>query len=213
MENIMNLKSTIILLIVALSCTMAFSQDLTLTASVSAQTDKQNADYKHFIGSSLFLLGNIDSGDPVCYGQLNYGYRLTPKSNLLVEACTWTYYEPLGTYGNSEEMYPGKVRAIGVGLGCQQFLWKKIYTEAVVTPFLQQFYDSDDHKTQKGFQLYVQSILGYQFEFCKKRLFVEPAACLTFWPVNTNFPESFKEVEDGKPGYKFEPRANFGYRF
>jgi hypothetical protein len=81
------------------------------------------------------------------------------------------------------------------------------------TPFLQQFYDTDNKKIQKGFQLYLQFILGYCFEFFEKRLFVEPAYALKYWPVNTNFPSSFAAIESGAPKYKFEPGLNFGFRF
>jgi hypothetical protein len=180
--------------------------------SAMAQTKKvDSASNRHSIGSTLFLLGNI--GDSVNFFQLNYGYRLTQKDNLIFEAITWTYYEPLGTYGSSEELYPGKVRAVGAGLGYQRFLWKNLYTTFEPTFFLQQFYDIDNKKFQKGFQLYLQFIVGYRFEFFNKRVFVEPACALKYWPVNTNFPASFAAIEKGAPKYKFEPGLNFGFRF
>jgi hypothetical protein len=210
------MKNTLVTLIFALSVTMAFTQDLTHSDSVSVQVKRQDIARRHSIGSSIFLLGNlpdIGAERPVYYGQLSYGYLLTPKDNIVVEANTWTYYEPLGTYGNSENFYPGKVRAIGIGVGYQRFLWKNMFASATATPFLQQFYDEDDNKIQDGFQLYLQFMAGNRFEFFKKRWFVEPAIAYTCWPVNTNFPASFKEIEKGKPGYKIEPRANFGYRF
>jgi hypothetical protein len=177
-----------------------------------AQTAKKDSAFRrHSIGSTLFLLGNI--GDSVNFFQLNYGYRLTQKDNIIVEAITWTYYEPLGTYMHSEEFYPGKVRACGIGLGYQRFLWKNLYTTVEPTFFLQQFYDTDNKKIQKGFQLYLQFILGYRFEFFKKLLFVEPAYAIKYWPVNTNFPASFAAIESGSPKYKCEPSLNFGFRF
>ena len=188
-------------LVIALFSTMVF-----------CQTENTEADFKrHSIGSSLFLLGNI--GDSVRFMQLNYGYRLSPKDNLIVEAITWTYYEPLGTYESSEEFYPGKVRASGIGLGYQRFLWKNLFSTIEPTFFLQQFYDTDGTKIQNGFQLYLQFIAGYRFEFFKKRMFVEPAIALKYWPVNTNFPASFAAIESGAPKYKFEPGLNFGFRF
>ncbi len=110
---------------------------------------------------------DIGSETPVNIGQLNYGYRLTPKGIILVEATTWTYYEPLGTYGDSEEFYPGKVCAYEVGLGYQQFLWKNLYAAAVATPFLQKFYAEDKTETKNGFQLYLQFIAGSRWEFSK----------------------------------------------
>ncbi len=176
------------------------------------QTANKEADFnRHSVGSSLFLLGNI--GDSVNFFQLNYGYRLTPKDNLIAEAITWTYYEPVGTYGSSEEFYPGKVTAYGIGLGYQRFLWKNAYATFEPTFFLQQFYDPNGTKIQNGFQLYLQFIAGYRFEFFNKRIFVEPAIALKYWPVNTNFPEAFAEIESGAPEYKFEPALNFGFRF
>ena len=182
------------------------------TSMAFCQTEKKDSAFRrHSIGSSLFLLGNIR--DSVRFMQLNYGYRLTPKDNLIVEAITWTYYEPLGTYGSSEEFYPGKVRAYGIGLGYQRFHWRNLFTTVEPTFILQQFYDEDDTKIQNGFQLYLQFILGYRFEFFKKRLFVEPAGALKYWPVNTNFPATFAEIENGAPKYKFEPGLNFGFRF
>ena len=200
----MKLRRTLAALIYALSISLAFGQDLTQTDSVSAQTEEPDINRRHSIGSSLFVLYNFlpDSAD---YYQLNYGYHLTQKDVLNVTALTWTYYEPLGTYGDSDELYPGKVRAYGVGLGYQRFLWKNLYSAVEATHFLQQFFDADDEKTQKGFQLYLQLHLGYRFEFFKKRLFVEPAYGLKYWPVNTNFPAEFAAIEKGAPKYKFEP--------
>jgi len=182
------------------------------SALAFCQTENKKADLKrHSVGSSFFLLGNIR--DSVRFMQLNYGYRLTPKDNLIVEAITWTYFEPLGTYGSSEDFYPGKVRAYGIGLGYQRFWWKNLFTTVEPTFFLQQFYDTDDTKIQKGFQLYLQFIVGYRFEFFNKRVFVEPAYAIKYWPVDTNFPESFAAIESGAPKYKFEPALNFGFMF
>ncbi len=196
--------------------TLAISQDLTQKDSVSVQIEKQDINRRHYIGSSLFLLGNLAPGDPPYYFQLNYGYQLTPKNIIIVEAITWTYYGPIGlaTFGSTQEkLYPGKVRAYGLGVGYQRFHWKNLYTTVQATPFLQQFFDSEDKKIKNGFQLYLQFILGYRFEFFNKRLFVEPAYALKYWPVNTNFPASFAAVESGAPKFKFEPSLNFGFRF
>ena len=206
-------KFSLTILVVTLLTTTSFSQSLAQGDEVSAQTKNKDIIRRHSIGSSLFLLGNFASGDPVYFFQLNYGYRVTPKDNLICEAITWTYYEPLGTYGSSEKLYPGKVRAYGVGFGYQRFLWKNSFTTVEATPFIQQFYDTEDKKIQKGFQLYLQFILGYRFEFFKKRLFAEPAFAIKYWPVNTNFPASFEAIEKGAPKYKFEPGLNIGVTF
>ena len=185
--------------------------NLLAAETISQNVNEETGFKRHSIGSSFFLLGNIR--DSVRFVQLNYGYRLTQKDNLIVEAITWTYFEPLGTYGSSEEFYPGKVAAFGIGLGYQRFWWKNLFTTVEPTFFLQQFYNSEDEKIQNGFQLYLQFIAGYRIEFLKKRFFVEPAVALKYWPVNTNFPASFAAVEKGAPNYKFEPALNFGFKF
>jgi len=211
-NNIMK-KNILAILTMAMFTSMAFSQNLIQKDSVSALEKSKDLIRRHSIGSSLFMFGNFGPGDPVYFFQLNYGYRLTAKDNLIWEAITWTYYEPLGTYGASEEMYPGKIRALGAGFGYQRFHWKNLFTTIEATPFIQQFYDSEDQKIQKGFQLYLQLILGYRFEFFDKRIFIEPAYALKYWPVNTNLPESFEAVENGAPKYIFEPSLNIGIRF
>jgi hypothetical protein len=201
-------------LVFTLSVVPAICQARTQADSVSTQIEKQKPDGRHSFGSSLFLLGNLAPGDPPYFFLMNYGYRLGRKDAIILEAKTWTYYEPLGTYGSSDEMYPGKVRAYGVGIGFQRFYWKRLYSTVQATPFLQQFYDEADKKIQSGFQLYLQLRIGYRFLFFKQRWFIEPAVVFNYWPINTNFPESFKQVEDGAPDYfLFEPGLHFGFRF
>ena len=175
--------------------------------------DKQlTPKYRHSIGSSLFMLGNLlpDSPD---YVLLTYGYRLTEKDRIYTEFNTWRYSEPLGTYGNSDELYPGFVRAYGIGFGYQRFFWKGFHGAVSATPFLKQYHDENDAKTQKGFQLYTQLITGYRFQFFKERFYIEPAIALKYWPIDTNLPSSFAEIEEGTPNYIFEPSLNFGIRF
>jgi hypothetical protein len=213
MRNSNTLKSLILVMLFTFTFRELFSQNSILKDSLSVQKKNENISRPHSFGSSLFLLGNFGPGDPVWFFQLNYGYRFTKKDNLIAEAITWTYYEPLGTYGSSKEFYPGKVKAYGIGLGHQRFHWKNLFTTLEPTFFLQQFYDTDNREIQKGFQLYLQFIVGYRFEFFKKRMFVEPAYALRYWPVNTNFPAAFAAIENGKPKYKFEPSLNFGFRF
>ena len=191
--------------IIALSIISSFSH-------VLAQTEKQDSSLRHQIGSSLFMLFNFEE-DGADYYILNYGYQFAPKDVVFVEAWTWKYDEPLGTYGDSDEKYPGKIRAYGVGAGYQRFHWKKLFTTLEATPLLLQYYDANDKKFQKGFQLYCQLIAGYRFEFYKKRLFIEPAYALKYWPINTNVPATFDAIDKGTPKYIFEPSLNIGFRF
>ncbi|MFC2121302.1 hypothetical protein ACFLTI_06890 [Bacteroidota bacterium] len=206
-------KHILTTIIITMITTMAFSQDDKQAESESVQTEKQDVFKRHSIGGSLFMIMNFFP-DPAAFYQINYGYRLTPKDAIIAQAKTWTYYEPIGTYGDSEEMYPGKVVAYGVGVGYQRFHWKNLYTTVQATPFLLQYCDTEDEKIQKGFQLYLQLRLGYRFELFDGRVFLEPSLVCNYWPVNTNMPASFKEIESGSPNYfLFEPGLNFGFRF
>jgi hypothetical protein len=207
----MNLKRKISVVFMLVT-TFSFAQNNSLTEDLSGQTGVKTIEYKHSIGASFFMLGNLLSDSPDYY-LLTYGYRLTKKDRVFAEFNTWKYAEPLGTYGKSEELYPGFVRAFGVGLGYQRFHWKGLFTTAQATPFMKQYHDVRDNKTQKGFQLYLQLVAGYRFEFFKERFYVEPAYALKYWPIDTNYPADFSEIEKGAPKHIFEPSLNFGFKF
>lgn len=171
-----------------------------------------SAAYKHSIGASLFMLYNF-SKESADYYLLTYGYQPGQKNRFFAEFNTWKYDEPIGTYGDSEEFYPGYTRTYGIGFGYQRFHWKGAFTTIQATPFLKQYFDEEDAKIQNGFQLYLQLAAGYRFQFFNKRFYVEPAYALKYWPVDTNFPDDFAAVEDGAKNYIFEPSLNFGFKF
>jgi len=126
------------------------------------------------------------------------------------------YFGPLGANGSSDsdDLYPGKLRSYGIGPGYQRFLWKNLYSTVFATPYLTQYYDSDNTKIRKGFLLIFRVVAGYRFEFFKHRMYLEPSVEFRSWPVNTNLPGSFKAVEDKFPNYAlFSPNLYFGYRF
>ena len=191
---------------------------LTLPSQSKAQFIKSDStdSWRHSIGSSLFLLGNLDTKEPPLYFQLNYGYYLTPKDVFITEAITWAYYNPLGIqfWDSSDDNYPGKVRSFGLGIGYQRFHWKGFYSTIQATPFLQNYYDEADQKIQSGFMLWTQLRTGYRFELFNGRWFIEPSVVINYWPINTNMPASFKQVENNWPNYfLFEPGLHFGFRF
>lgn len=186
-----------------ISITLAFSQNQSHTNEVK---------YRHSIGASLWMLYNF-SEESADYYLLTYGYQLTAKDRIFAEYNTWKYEEPMGTYGDSEEFYPGYVRTHGIGFGYQRFHWKGLFNTVQATPFYKQYFDESDEKIQNGFQLYLQLAAGYRFEFLKKRFYVEPGYALKYWPVDTNFPESFAAIEKGAPKYKFEASCNLGFKF
>lgn len=200
-----------LLIILLLTVSYGFGQSNSSINSAPSQTASV-IKYRHTIGASFFMLGNFSSDSPDYY-LLTYGYRLTKKDRFFVEFNTWKYSEPLGTYGKLDEHYPGYVRAFGIGIGYQRFHWKGLFTTIQATPFVKHYYNTNNDKIQKGFQLYLQLVAGYRFEFFKRRWYVEPAFALKYWPIDTNYPTDFAIIEKGTPKYIFEPSLNFGFKF
>jgi hypothetical protein len=199
--------------------TALFAITLFTTFNVFAQTKTLDGnEKKHFIGSTVFMLGNLAS-DPPNYYQLNYGYRITPKDVVSIEAITWEYKGPLGrpygeNYENDSSNFPGSVKAFGLGLAYKRFIWKDLYTAFHSTVLHQKFLNPDKKKIQSGYQLFNTLRVGYQYNFLKNKYFIEPSIGLTFWPINTNLPESFQKEEDKWNNYfLFEPGLHFGVNF
>ncbi|HLN73596.1 MAG TPA: hypothetical protein VK205_09895 [Prolixibacteraceae bacterium] len=191
-------------------------------STVSGQKAAQDSTYrKFFIGSSFFILGNFipDDPNPPDFIQLNFGYRISPKDAISLEAKTWRYAWPLGIpYGKSfeapEEKYPGYIRDFGIGLVYQRFLWKGIYASIDAMNTLQRYVNEDNVKIQNGYQLFMTYRLGYHLELFKNRFFIEPSVAMTHWPVRTNVPESFAKLDNKWPNYfLFEPGLHFGINF
>ncbi len=165
------------------------------------------------------MLANFDTYETPNYYQLNYGYRITPKDIISIEAITWNYYEPVGIPYGSEKTdeinnFPGKVQAYGIGFAYKRFLWKKWYVAVHSTAFHQNYLNENNKKIQSGFQLFNTLRFGYQFSFFNNRFFIEPSIAFTYWPINTNLPNSFQVEEDKWPNYfLFEPRLHFGFNF
>lgn len=186
----------------------------------SAQTEPSDPNYRrHFVGSSLFVLANlVPQSEPPFFYQLNYGYRVTPKDVVSLEAITWRYHAPLGIpygakYGSEEERFPGHVRAYGVGVAYQRFIWKGLYSALHALPMRQTFVDSAGEKIGSGFQLFVTLRVGYHLELFANRFFLEPSIACTSWPINTGLPESFAKKEGKWPSYfLFEPGLHFGVK-
>lgn len=196
-------KFSLTVLACVVSLTIVFGQNT---------TQKEEVKYKHSIGASVLMLYNFFE-DPADYYLLTYGHQLTKKDRVFVEYNTWKYGEPMGSYGHSEELYPGFIRTHGIGIGYQRFHWKGLFTTGQATNFLKQYYDENDAKFQKGYQLYLQLAVGYRLEFFKKRFYIEPAGALKYWPIDTNIPSNFATIAEGTPKTIIEPSLNIGYKF
>lgn len=174
--------------------------------------------FPFMVETSVWMIANL-LPDPPDFYQLSLGYQLDDKNSIFLNGITWTYPAPIGipmwdpAFESAAVEYPGYVRAFGLGVGYQRFIWKGFFASLYAIPFMQNFYTSDDQRIQSGLQLYLQTQLGYQIAFFRDLFFIKPAIYLNYWPVNTNFPDAFQEKEKGWPNYSIEPHLNIGFRF
>ncbi|MES2478767.1 MAG: hypothetical protein V4561_06760 [Bacteroidota bacterium] len=202
-----------IVLIIALLC--AF------TLNLQAQYAKTDSTYKRcFVGSTLFLLGNLATTNPPGFAQLNLGYRITGKDVISLELITWKHAWPLGinpfyndAYGTPEEKYPGYIREYGIGLAYQRYFWKGLYVAVHVMPMWQTFKNENGDKVDNGFIIFNTNRIGYHFKLLKDRFFIEPSLGVAGRPYFTEMPNGFKQKDDKWPKWTPEPGLHFGYNF
>lgn len=199
--------------------TVLLASLLLLFGAANAQKNNTDTSFKRFfVGTSAFMLANL-APDPPSFYQLNFGYWLTKKDVISIEAITWTYKHPLGIpYGEDHLAdkweYPGFIREYGIGLAYQRYLWKGLYTAIHAAGFRQRYVDTNGNKIQNGFQLFMTGRLGYHIRLFKDRFFMEPSLAVTHWPINTSTPESFAKLERGWNNYfLFEPGLHIGFKF
>jgi hypothetical protein len=189
---------------------------------LKAQYAKSDSTYKRwFVGSTMFLLGNLASVNPPGFAQFNLGYRITGKDVITLEIKTWNYAWPNGihpflnnAYGKPEEEFPGYVREFGLSVACQRFLWKGLYAELNVMPSLQNFVNGNGKKIDTGFQIFNTYRAGYHIKLFKDRFFIQPSIAITHRAYHTKLPDGFKQLDDKWPKFVFgEPGFHFGFNF
>lgn len=200
--------------------TLGLTLFLANSFQLKAQYAKEDTIYKKcFVGSTLFMLGNLDSKNRPDFIQLNLGYRITGKDVISLELKTWKYAWSLGIpYGKSfeasEEKFPGYIREYGFALAYQRFWWKGLYTGIHVMNAWQTFIDNDGNKIDNGFQIFNTYRVGYHFKLFKDRFFIEPSLGIIHRPYHTQMPEEFKQMDDKWSRFFVgEPGLHFGYNF
>jgi hypothetical protein len=192
---------------------------LASSLQVNAQDAKKDSTYKRwYIGSTLFLLGNFDKVNNPEYVQLNVGYRITPKDVILFRFKRSIYSFPIGlpfgpSFDKPGEELPGHARILAPTIGYQRFLWKGAYVSVQALNAFEKYFDQNKKEIGNGYTLYLDFYLGYQFKFFKNRFFFEPALGVSTWPIRTDVPESFKNVEKKWPTYFIQPGFDFGINF
>ena len=181
-------------------------------------TSADSSSDRWYIGSTLFLLGNFDNTNNPEYVQINVGYRITSKDVLFFRFKRSVYSWPIGIpFGPSFDApglnYPGHARILAPQIGYQRFWWKGVYTSVTALNAFEKYMDENDNTIGNGFTLYLDFYLGYQFTYFNNRFFFEPAIGVSYWPIRTNVPESFKSVERQWPNYFIQPGFDFGFNF
>jgi hypothetical protein len=191
------------------------------TLQLNAQYAKTDSTYKRwFVGSTLFLLGNLSSVNPPGFAQLNVGYRITGKDVLSLELITWKHAWPLGinpflnkSYGRPEEKFPGYIREYGIGLAYQRFFWKGLYVAVHATPMVQTFRNESGDKVGNGFIIFNTNRIGYHIKLFKDKGFIQPSVGIAGRAYYTEMPDGFKQKDDKWPKYTPEPGLHFGVNF
>lgn len=188
---------------------------------LNAQYAKKDSTYQRwFIGSTVFLLGNLAQTNPPDFFQVNIGYRITGKDAITLEPKTWKYAWPNGihpflndAYGKPEEKFPGYVREYGISAAYQRWLWKGLYAELNVMPTWQRFMN-DNGQNSDGFQIFNTYRIGYNIKLFKDRFFIQPSLAITHRAYHTKLPVGFKELDDKWSKFIFgEPGLHFGFNF
>lgn len=193
---------------------------LVSSLQVNAQYTEADSNYRRwFVGSTMFLLGNLAAANRPDFVQLNFGYRITGKDVITLEPKTWKYAWPNGihpffnkSYGKTEEEFPGYIREYGFSVAYQRFLWKGLYTEFNVMPGWQTFVNVDGKKIGNGFQLFNTYRVGYHIKLFKDRFFIQPSVAITHRAYHTKLPDGFKQKDDKWSKFVFgEPGLHFGF--
>lgn len=187
----------------------------------NAQYAKTDSTYKRcFVGSTLFLLGNLAPVNPPEFIQLNLGYRISGKDVISLELITWKYAWPLGinpfynkAYGTPEEKFPGYVRDYGVGIAYQRYLWKGFYAAVHIMPALQTYTDENSKNVGNGFMVFNTLRVGYHIKLFKDKFFIEPSIGIAGRPYATEMPDGFKQKDNKWPKWTPEPGLHIGYNF
>ncbi len=199
----------------ALSFTSMFGQNQT------KQSSETSTERKFSVSTSWLSFANFgEEKTNTHHYELHVGYQLTPKDRIGIKAATWKLFAPMGMPMKEQlkfdevNFYPGRLRENGLGVTYQRKLWKGLFASVEVLPQLKTYLDENGTKIGNGFKLYTSYHLGYQISFFKDLFYLEPQVHCQYWPIDTNTPQSFKEMDDKWNNYfLFEPNLYIGFKF
>ena len=203
--------------------TFLFISCILLSFTVIGQQDKKITvpDLKFSLNTTYLTFANFGQEKTNTHHyEFHFGYKLTPKDKIGIKAATWKLFAPMGMPMQEQlkfdenNFYPGRLRESGIGVTYQRMLWKGLFATVELLPQLKTYLDKNDKKIGNGFKLYTSYHLGYHIAFFKNRMFVEPQIHCNYWPVDTDIPRSFKEMDNKWNNYMlFEPNLYIGVNF
>jgi len=210
----MKTKGIALVLILTLAFTCLHGQNPG-NQSINSFTEK-----KFSVGTTYLSLVNFgEEKTNTHHYELQLGYNLTPKDRIGIKLATWKMFAPMGMPMQEQlsfdenNFYPGRLRESGIGLTYQHILWKGLFASIEVLPQLKTYIDENDKKIGNGFKLYTTYHLGYRI-ILKDRVYLEPQIHCNYWPVDTNTPQSFNEMDEKWNNYfLFEPNLYIGLKF
>lgn len=109
----------------------------------------------------------------------------------------------------------GSTHAPAFIVGYRRFLWKNLHLEYQVWPAYDSFYEKNEGKYYKSFDIWNELRLGYQFEVDVSGV---PGFISVQWPFGfglyaSNKPQSFKDHEKENRFFYFPPLLFVGIRF
>lgn len=163
------------------------------------------------------MLANLLPKAPQFY-YLEVSRKVNERSAFVLEPCTWTYSAPIGipygpSLGDPEEEYRGSVRSVGMGLGWRYDLYRGINVSVRSFHFLQ-IYSEDGRPRKTGYQLFLQTRIGWRWAARAPGFWIEPSIGFNWWPLEVGRPASFRAQDDRWPSYfLFEPWLNAGWHW
>jgi hypothetical protein len=215
----MHLNKIAVAITFALLSTIGFGQKPSQITLTSAKDSIR--DFKFSINTTWLSFTNFEEERKnLQHYELHLKYRLTPKDRIGIKITTWRLFAPLGIplwdplFLKESEFYPGRLREDGLGFTYQRMLWKGLFATVEILPQLKTYYDVNKNKIGNGFKLYTSYHLGYHIPMFRNRIFIEPQVHSQYWPIKTNTPQAFKQVDNRWNNYfLFEPNIYIGVKF
>ncbi len=215
----MKTKNITTAFLLALFFTQAFGQDPDNSDKSSGSISASG--YKITLSTTYLSFVNFgEEKTNTHHYEFHGGYQLTPKDRIGLKVATWKMFAPMGMPMKEQlkfdeaNFYPGRLRENGLGVTYQRMLWKGLFASVEVLPQLKTYTDTNGKKIGNGFKLYTSYHVGYQISFLKDRFYIEPQVHCQYWPIDTNTPQSFKEMDDKWNNYfLFEPNIYIGFKF